>query len=217
MESGNQDKTAAQMLYGGDAAKPTGNTSGEAPTIVELLYGKEAPKEQPAKEQRTENQNSEDKGKDWLQKGAEDAAKADRYDLKLPEGAVIVDDALMRDFTKLGRENGFTNEQMQRFADLHLRANGELIRQAAEYREVGERRYDEVQGWEQEFKGDNEFGGSNAEQTLTQARKALNAFGTVEEVKRLKAEFDRTGLGSHPVLIRGLARVARLIDSGEDD
>ena len=74
-----------------------------------------------------------------------------------------------------------------------------------------------MQGWEQEFKGDDEFGGSNTEETLTQARKALNQFGTVEEVKRLKAEFDRTGLGSHPVLIRGLARLARFIDTEEDD
>ena len=53
--------------------------------------------------------------------------------------------------------------------------------------------------------------GASCKNTVTEARKAHSHFGTPAEVERLKTELNRTGLGNHPVMIRGLARIARLL------
>lgn len=111
--------------------------------------------------------------------------------------------------------HGFTTEQTQRWADLHLRATGELTREVAEFRQMGEKRYSEVEGWKTEFQNDLYFGGAKAEQTLSQARKVVNSLGLPEEVARIKTELNRTGLGNHPVLIKGLARLARFVNREE--
>ena len=100
---------------------------------------------------------------------------------------------------------------MQRFADLHPRAIGDSARQVAEYQEIGEKRYDEVMSWKQEFQNDPEYGGANSDETLAQAREALKSFGTAEEVERLGKELERTGLGNHPILIKGLAKLAQYL------
>ena len=109
------------------------------------------------------------------------------------------------------REQGFTTEQAQRWADLHLRAIGDTARQVAEYQEIGENRYTEVKGWETEFQNDPEFGGANAKATIAEAREVLESFGTAEEVARLTKELERTGLGNHPILIKGLAKLAQFL------
>ena len=157
------ERTAADVLYPSqNQDRPAAQPGAAEPTVAEVLYGKEPAKE-PAKKPAKAEQPKSDKadGKNYLDKLAEDAVAADRYDLKLPDGA-IVDEPLMRDFTKLAREHGFNNDQAQRWADLHLRAVGDTVRQVAEYQEVGEKRYDEVMGWRQEFQNDPEFGGANA-------------------------------------------------------
>ena len=38
-------------------------------------------------------------------------------------------------------------------------------------------------------------------------REVLESFGTPEEVERLTKELERTGLGNHPILIKGLAKL----------
>ena len=111
----------------------------------------------------------------------------------------------------MAREHGFNNEQAQRWADLHLRAIGDTVRQVAEYQEISEKRYDEVKSWKTEFQNDPEFGGANAKATISQAREVLESFGTAEEVARLRKELERTGLGNHPILIKGLAKLAQYL------
>ncbi len=205
------ERSAADVLYPSqttESAPASKSGSAERP-LAEVLYGKEPAKENTKEAPKAEPSDKAD-GKNYLNKLAEDAAAADLYDLKLPDGA-IVDDGLMRDFTKLGREHGFTAEQMQRFADLHLRAIGDSARQVAEYQEIGEKRYDEVMSWKQEFQNDPEFGGANSDETLSQAREVLESFGTPEEVARLTKELERTGLGNHPILIKGLAKLAQYL------
>jgi len=55
------------------------------------------------------------------------------------------------------------------------------------------------------------YGGSHLQTTVAAARRALSHFGTPAEVERLKAKLNSTGLGNHPVMIKGLARIARLL------
>ena len=73
----------------------------QSPLLRKCCTGR--PAKEPAKKPAKAEQPKSDKadGKNYLDKLAEDAAAADRYDLKLPDGA-IVDEPLMRDFTKLG-------------------------------------------------------------------------------------------------------------------
>jgi hypothetical protein len=71
---------------------------------------------------------------------------------------------------------------------------------------LGEKRYNEVKGWETQFQND-----PKANEMLRQAREVLNPSGTPEEVERLKFELNRTGLGSFPPLIKMLARFAPFV------
>ena len=157
------ERSTADVLYVTQTTEsaPASKPGAAERTVAEVLYG---PDKEPAKEPAKAEQPKSDKARQYLDRLAEDAAAADRYDLKLPDG-VVTDDGLMSDFTKLAREHGFNNEQAQRWADLHLRAIGDTTRQVAEYQEVSENRYTEVKGWETEFQNDPEYGGANAKAT----------------------------------------------------
>jgi len=143
-------------------------------------------------------------------KSAETVAAPEPYNLRLPADTLI-DQPLMNEFTAWARENKFTDEQAQKAAELHLKAIGPYAQEVGEYREQGEKRYTEVKGWGAEFQSDPQFGGAKAKATVSDALRCLDVFGTPAEVQRLRREFERTGIGDHPVLIRGLARVARLL------
>ncbi len=176
-------------------------------SVAERLYPKQGAEEQAGTEAQKDGEKPTE-GKDRLDKRAEETAQPpEHYDLKLPSDVVI--NAEMRgEFEGLARENGLSNEAVQRFADMHLKSVGEAVR---EWTAMGEKRFDEVKGWGAEFDRDPYFGGARAKETVTAAKNVLNAFGTPAEVARLKAELNKTGLGSHPVLVRGLARLARLL------
>ena len=196
-----------------DEQKPEGAPSGGEATaqstaestqaLAERLY-----QEQGAEEQAGEKRDGE--GKDTQEKAAEEAAKEgvlEHYDLRLPDG-VIVNAEMRGEFETLARENRLSTEAAQRFADMHLKSVGEAVR---EWTAMGEKRFEEVKGWATEFDRDPYFGGAKKAETVQAAQRVLNTFGTPEEVARLKAELNKTGLGDFPVLVRGLARLARLL------
>ena len=88
-----QERTITEVVYG---PQPTAGAPASKPeagksevTAAELLYGKNEPVKESPKADPADSKTGE--GKNYLDKLAEDAAKADRYDLKLPEGAAIVD------------------------------------------------------------------------------------------------------------------------------
>lgn len=62
-----------------------------------------------------------------------------------------------------------------------------------------------MDAWEAATRADREIGGDRLDATITDAREALDRHGTPE----LRELLDETGLGSHPEVIRLLARVAR--------
>lgn len=182
----------------------TGDGTTQATAIIdaaESLYGKD-----PVKEPAIEGEQSGER-KDWLDEGA---PAVEPYNIRLPEGT-FVDKPVLAEFTKWARENKLSDAQVQAAADFHLKSLGDATREAAEYRGMGEKRYQEVEGWRAELDRDPYFGGAKVKESVAAANRALSVFGTPEEVGRLKKEFERTGLGNHPVLIRGLARVAKLL------
>ncbi len=196
----NQNQGAPASGEGTEAS----NTE-SAVSLAERLYPKEAAEEQ-ANAEKEAGEGEQTEGKD-----TEAGVTAEPYNLRLPSGVIISDATLMTEFTQFGRERGLTDTDAQRLTDWHLKASGEYIRQAAEYRETYDKRVNEVDGWGAEFQSDPYFGGAKAQQTLAAAKSVLNTLGTPAEVERLKVELNKTGLGSHPVLIRGLAKLSRLL------
>ena len=95
------ERSIADVLYPSqNQDRPATQPRAAEPTVAEVLYGK--PAKQPAKTEPKAEQPKSDKadGKNYLDKLAEDAVAADRYDLK-PFDGVLVDEPLMKEFTKL--------------------------------------------------------------------------------------------------------------------
>lgn len=131
------------------------------------------------------------------EKAAEQPVVPEKYDLKLPKD-VLVDEAMMAEFTKFGQESKWTNEQAQKVADLHLKAIGAFVnKMEAEF--IGT-----VEGWHNEIINDKELGGPKVDTSMAQARKVMAMASTIPGVKvdRLKADLDKTGMTTHPDIIR---------------
>lgn len=62
-----------------------------------------------------------------------------------------------------------------------------------------------MDAWEAAARTDREIGGERLEGSIADAREALDRHGTPE----LRELLDDSGLGSHPEILRLLARVAR--------
>lgn len=178
--------------------------------------------EQKAAEQAAADTNKQAEGKDAEKQTDEKDAKAaeipTKYELKLPEG-VLIDDGLMDKFTKEMQAIKADNATAQKFADLHLEAIGVALQKQADAWTAEETK--KVETWVGELKADkdlqgvNEAGVAKIDATLNDARKVLNALGSPDEVKKLKADLDASGLNCHPMLIKGLAKFAHLI--GDDN
>lgn len=68
------------------------------------------------------------------------------------------------------------------------------------------------QAWQKEIRADTEFGGANMKQTLSSARAALKVIdpkGELNEVLKI------TKLGSHPAVVRALARAHKAVGEAE--
>jgi hypothetical protein len=132
----------------------------------------------------------------------------EKYTLKLPDG-VLIDEPMMNEFTAWAKENKLTNAEAQKAAEMHMKAVGVFAAKQAQ--ELATQR----RAWVDEFKADKEVGGAKADEAVGAARKVLNVLGTPEEVARLKADLDRTGMGDHPVLVKGLRLFAQFV--GDDN
>ena len=180
----------------GAQASDEGSTEVVGPeSFAERLYGKT----EPAEANTTIGQAKTDT------LDAKLPAVAERYNLRLPEGTPI-DGPLLDEFTALGKDLKWTNETAQKVADLHLKAIGHYARKAPDVDRMVQERAAEVRDWGTEVNH-----GPQAKETIQLARRVVNALGSPSEVQRLKDELYITGLGNHPVLVRGLARIARLL------
>jgi len=131
----------------------------------------------------------------------------EKYHLKLPDG-VLIDEPMMTEFTAWAKDNKLTNAEAQRAAEMHLKAVGVFAsRQSAELAA-------QQRAWVDEIRNDREVGGAKIDETVAAARKVLDVFGTPQEVARLKADLQRTGMGNHPILIKGFRLFAQFV--GDD-
>ena len=149
-----------------------------------------------------------------------EGAPAEYTNFTLPDG-VEVDKATMEAFKPLAKKFNLTQAQAQELVDV----------QANALTKAGEGQVEAwgkvVDDWLAETKADETIGGDNLSESLSLAKKALNALdasekvmytdesGRKRETTKLHQLLDTTGMGSHVELIRLLTRVGRAI--GEDN
>lgn len=121
-------------------------------------------------------------------------------DFTAPEG-VQLDDEVLGEFKTLGKELNLSQDQAQKVADLGVKLSQKWASDQAE--SVQALRKD----WLDTTKGDKEIGGDNLPQTLSAAKRALDAFGSPALIEL----FNQTGLGDHPELVRFAAKAGQAI------
>jgi len=135
------------------------------------------------------------------------------YDLKLPEGSAL-DAAIVERTAATARALGLTNDAAQQLLDHDVALL--TARQAAEaearqatidaWKPGGSEWTKRDAAWTAQAKADPELGKTPEEfsASLERARQALEKYGP-----ETKALLDETGFGSHPAVLRMLARVGR--------
>lgn len=154
---------------------------------------------------------------------------ADYTDFRLPEGMAI-NPQLLGEFKTTLAGLKLSQEQAQLVADLGVKQANDLLAGMAEsgrsqqdalaeaFRvgdgsvKAGEFTQPEfirqqAATWADAVKADKELGGERLAENLAVAKKALNALGSPE----LQQLLDKSGLGSHPDLVRAFYRAGRLI------
>ncbi len=125
---------------------------------------------------------------------------AEYADFTAPEG-VTLDGEVSGDLKSLAKELKLSQEQAQKIADLGVKLQQRSAQ--AQTEAVAQAR----SKWAADAKVDKEIGGDKLPETLSIARKALDAFGSPE----LRTLLTASGLGSHPEVIRLLARAGKAI------
>lgn len=120
------------------------------------------------------------------------------YDLKLPQGSSL-DAAHLDEVKAMAKELGLSQEAAQRLVE----RDNALLSKSAEQNQamVSEK----VSQWAEQAKADKEIGGVNLQSSITDAKTALDRFGTPE----FKGMLNQSGVGNHPELIRLLSKVGK--------
>ena len=127
-------------------------------------------------------------------------------DFVLPEGVAIQPETLT-ELTALAKELNLPQEAAQRLVDLG----------AKQATTLAEQRQTEVagfaEGWLEASKTDAEIGGAKLTESLSVAKRGLDAFGS----PALRDLLDGSGLGNHPEFIRLFVKVGQAISEDKID
>jgi hypothetical protein len=121
------------------------------------------------------------------------------YDLKIPDG-VVVDEPTLKEFHSLAKEDRLSNERLQKYADMHVKAIETMAQRQA-------------MDWHQQLVNDEDFGGDNLDANMAVANKA---FATVAEragvdVKRLSDDLRRAGVANNPALVKMFHHIGKIL------
>jgi len=133
------------------------------------------------------------------EKKPDDAPPAE-LELKVPEG-VALDPALIDGFKPVFKDLGLDSEKAQKLVD-HFAAS-----QKARVAQLLAEHQAQEASWREAVRADKELGGTAFEATEKDAARALSKFGT----PALTEFFETSGYGSHPELVRLLARVGKAL------
>jgi hypothetical protein len=121
-------------------------------------------------------------------------------DFKMPDG-VEVDKALLETATPLFKDANLPQEVAQKFVDFFAQYKANAVEaQAKQWNETRD-------GWVTKAKADKEIGGDNWDGKVSDAKLALDKFGTPD----LRAALNDYGMGDHPEVIRVFSRIGALV------
>ncbi len=127
----------------------------------------------------------------------------EKYDLKMPEGSLL-DAAYSEKVVSEYKKLGFSQEQAQAALSRESQAVSEYVNQL---KPGGEKWIQQESEWRTKVKTDPEIGGSDQKmaESAEFGNRALKEFFSPEIAQFLQ----QTGFGSHPELVRGLAKIGR--------
>lgn len=186
----------SDTLIAGSQASPTGQqTSADGTSATQTQQAAASADGQQQGTQQSTAANSQTQGS--ATSGNAQTQQSD-FELKLPEGSNL--DASYLEQTKaLAKELGLSQEAAQKLVE---RDSG--LMSSAHERNMATVR-EKTEQWAKDAQADKEIGGGNFQSSVTDARTALDKFGTPE----FKNMLNQSGVGNHPELIRLLARVGK--------
>lgn len=195
------------MQNGNAQANTEANSNAETtPSVADKMFPGEKPVEtQAATEVKTETKPVETKVEEKpTETKAGETKVEDIPEVKLPENSMLKE-ADLKELTAFAKEQGLTNKQTQ---ELLYKQNEKFTsfinEQVKAYKE-------KISQYENTIKNDKEIGGENFNQTITLAKRVTQKFGT----ENLLKEFDSTGFGSHPEVVRLLAKIGKAMSEDQ--
>lgn len=184
-DQGTEDQGTPEdaTLLGGD--KDAGTEDGVIKDAVDA-------KDQDAGDSDGDAKDGDDDSSDDDQKSKDADGAPDEYaDFTMPDG-VEADKELVAEASVVFKEQNFTQDQAQAIVDF------DNARQAKAAEAQQTTWADTLSGWVDEVKADKDIGGDKFDETVSVAKKAIDAFGT----PALASALDATGVGSHPEFVR---------------
>ncbi len=126
----------------------------------------------------------------------------DAYDFVVPDD-LEADQELLGEFKTLAARSNISPETARKIMDLQVKNATAGVERWNRTRE----------GWNAEIISDREFGGERLEKTKSEAKAALDFY---DPSGSLLKELSAVGYGSHPGIVRFLARVGRNLRGRED-
>lgn len=122
----------------------------------------------------------------------------EKYDLKLPEGALL-DSVALEEISQYAKEKGYTQEQAQ---ELLVRENDAVL----DYMERSQESHKaQVMKWKQDVMADKEIGGEQFNINIEYAHRVLQKYAPKEFVETL----EKTGYGNHPLLVKTFVAIGK--------
>lgn len=144
---------------------------------------------------KAEHDKSKPKEEDKEKKDEPVPVKAEEYEfVDVPEGFEL-DPAVDKEFREFAAARGWSKDDVKELSAMQVKL----------YQRQAEAHADLVASWGEEVKTDKEIGGRAFEQNVAKAREAKIAFFPPEA----DAIFDKTGLGNHPAIVKGLVRIGK--------
>ena len=130
----------------------------------------------------------------------EDKNKDDDYTLELQDGS-LMSESMLDELKTLAKESNLNKEQAESFMKLQSNALDSFIE--SQEKEMNNKSTQ----WVEDIKKDEELGGPNFKQSISDAQQAFKQFGT----KEFQEAIDVLKIGNHPEVIRTFSRIGKFI------
>lgn len=129
----------------------------------------------------------------------------EKYDFKVPEGAVGIDAKYLEQVSAYAKEHKLTQEEAQSIV------NRDSANFASFVKAQNEQFASEAEKWVETAKNDKEIGGDELNRNVELAKRVVDKFGT----DSFKKTLNDTGLGNHPELVRLLVRIGKTMSEDQ--